>query len=298
MSRHVGMSDLSPGAVVVVDGVEWLVESFAPQYRHIQLRRGDGTTMQTTVRALLTGPASRAPVGATTLGTDAGSRQPVTLADLTRDQRELALLRLAHVLEVETGFRGGDPLRPGPGEPRAGYDPDATTLTARRLAKVAELQALDPQDARRLGFAHVSPAHAGAAGCGLSPVRGRCGDPGQLGTPQRWAVEYHRTGPRGDLRGAGRDAAPVADQHDGAASACLPVRAGEVRLTGAGAVLRDAAAGLAGMVPSRRRPAAPTSIDSPGRRSSAIRWSPARHHPMTPRWPNIGPTGGANGSHR
>jgi hypothetical protein len=53
MSQHVGMLDLSPGAVVVVDGVEWLVESFAPQYGHIQLHPGDGATMQTTVRALL-----------------------------------------------------------------------------------------------------------------------------------------------------------------------------------------------------------------------------------------------------
>ncbi|GIE93915.1 DDE-type integrase/transposase/recombinase [Paractinoplanes rishiriensis] len=156
MSQHVGMLDLSPGAVVVVDGVEWLVESFAPQYGHIQLHRGDGTTMQTTVRALLTGPAHRAPVNALILGTDSATRQPMTLADLTQDQRELALVRLGHVLEVETGFRGGDPLRPAPGEPRRGYDPNATTLTARRLAKVAELQALDPQDARRLGFAHVS----------------------------------------------------------------------------------------------------------------------------------------------
>ena len=47
-------------------------------------------------------------------------------------------------------------ITPGPGGPRIGYDPRSTTLTARRLRKVAELQALDPQDARRLGFAHVS----------------------------------------------------------------------------------------------------------------------------------------------
>jgi hypothetical protein len=154
MNQRAGILDLSPGANVVADGAEWLVESFAPQYGHVQLRRGDGT-MQTTVRALLTGPTCHPPADALTLETDA-ARQPVTLADLTPEQRELALLRLAHVLEVETGFRGGDPLRPGPGEPRRGYDPDATSLTSRRLAKVAELKAIDPQDARRLGFAHVS----------------------------------------------------------------------------------------------------------------------------------------------
>lgn len=51
-------------------------------------------------------------------------------------------LRAAHVLETETGFRGGDPLRPGPGEPRPAFDPQATTLGQRRRAKIAELQAL------------------------------------------------------------------------------------------------------------------------------------------------------------
>jgi hypothetical protein len=156
MSRRVGILDLSPGAVVVADGLEWLVESFAPQYGHVSLHRGDGMTMQTTVRALLSGHACRAPAGSPTPVTGSTARRPVMLADLTVEQRELALLRLAHVLEVETGFRGGDPLRPGPGEPRRGYDPHTTTLTARRLAKVAELKALDDQDARRLGFAHVS----------------------------------------------------------------------------------------------------------------------------------------------
>ena len=45
---------------------------------------------------------------------------------------ELAQLRMAHLLEVATGFRSGDPLRPGPAEPKPEYDPDTTTLTARR----------------------------------------------------------------------------------------------------------------------------------------------------------------------
>ena len=45
---------------------------------------------------------------------------------------ELAQLRMAHLLEAATGFRSGDPLRPGPAEPKPEYDPDTTTLTARR----------------------------------------------------------------------------------------------------------------------------------------------------------------------
>lgn len=65
---------------------------------------------------------------------------------------ELTELRMTHLLEVATGFRSGDPFHPGPGEPRAEYDPVTTTLTERRHAKVAELAALDPQHAKLLGL--------------------------------------------------------------------------------------------------------------------------------------------------
>jgi hypothetical protein len=61
-------------------------------------------------------------------------------------------LRAAHVLETETGFRGGDPLRPAAGEPRPAFDPQATTLQQRRQAKVAELKALGAEEAALLGL--------------------------------------------------------------------------------------------------------------------------------------------------
>jgi hypothetical protein len=156
MRKLAGVLSLSPGAAVVLDGVEWLVDSFEPQYGHVSLDRGDGQWIRTTVRALLAGQGRGPSAGPTAPAAASTDHQPVGLADLTAGQRELALLRFAHIQEVETGFRGGDPFRPGPGEPRAGYDSRSTTLTARRLTKVAELQALDPQDARRLGFARVS----------------------------------------------------------------------------------------------------------------------------------------------
>ena len=70
-------------------------------------------------------------------------RQPVQLGDLSPAQRDLVLLRLAHLLEVETGFRSGTPYRAEPGEPRAGYDPTAVSLGQRRRTKVAELAALE-----------------------------------------------------------------------------------------------------------------------------------------------------------
>nr|WP_251061721.1 transposase [Streptomyces sp. ISL-100] len=59
-------------------------------------------------------------------------------------------------MEVNCGFRSGDPFRPEPGEPRPEYDPDRTTLTERRSAKAAELSALRREEARLLlGVAHV-----------------------------------------------------------------------------------------------------------------------------------------------
>ena len=82
-------------------------------------------------------------------GTAAGARGPGGPAAF---ERELAGLRMAHLLEVETGFRNGDPGRAPPGEPRPEYDPAATTLTRRRQAKVAEFAALDRDQARLLGL--------------------------------------------------------------------------------------------------------------------------------------------------
>jgi len=52
--------------------------------------------------------------------------------------REAAEL-LGHLNEAWFGYRSGDPLRPSPGEPRAGFDPALTTLGVRLEAKAAEL---------------------------------------------------------------------------------------------------------------------------------------------------------------
>ncbi|NEB40128.1 hypothetical protein [Streptomyces sp. SID14515] len=62
---------------------------------------------------------------------------------------------MAHLLEVGTGFRSGNSEDPRPGEPRPCYDPAITTLTERRWAKVAELAAMDRQEARLLGLDRV-----------------------------------------------------------------------------------------------------------------------------------------------
>jgi hypothetical protein len=148
--------DLSVGAGIVLAGVQWTVVAFEPQYGHVLLGRLDGEQHQTTVRALLHHPDRRQSAGPEGLPAASRGRQPAVLSDLTEQQQERLRLRVAHLLEAETGFRSGDPLRPAPGEPRAAYDPATTTLGARRQAKVAELGALDGEAARLLGLERVS----------------------------------------------------------------------------------------------------------------------------------------------
>ncbi|MGW4995434.1 transposase [Streptomyces mirabilis] len=147
--------DLSPGAGVVLDGTQWTVERREPQLGRVQLVASDGVRQQVSFRFLANHPDCRPSSRTASAGADRG-RQSKTVEDLKKGRRELVELRMAHLLEVATGFRSGDRLRPGPGEPKPEYDPDATTLTGRRRAKVAELRAMDRQQAKLLGLDAVS----------------------------------------------------------------------------------------------------------------------------------------------
>ena len=114
--------DLTPGAVVVLDGGEWTVERREPHLGRVHLVSG-GRRPAAGQPAVPGQPPGLLAVVAD-IGRGAGrGRQPRTPGDLTPGRRELAELRMAHLLEVATGFRGGDPLRPGPGEPKPEYDP-------------------------------------------------------------------------------------------------------------------------------------------------------------------------------
>jgi transposase InsO family protein len=146
--------DLSPGASLVLDGREWTVERREPHLGRVQLVAGDGARRQVSFRLLASCVECRASSRTAASGADRG-RQPKTVKDLDAGKLKLAHLRMAHLLEVETGFRSGDHLHPGPGEPRPEYHPDTTTVTARRMAKVAELKAMDPEEARLLGLDSV-----------------------------------------------------------------------------------------------------------------------------------------------
>ncbi|MFJ2374531.1 hypothetical protein ACIOZL_17190 [Streptomyces sp. NPDC087769] len=148
------MVDLSPGARLVMDGREWTVEWREPHLGRVQLVAADGERRMASFRFLANNPDCRASSRMSESGVER-ARQVRTAGDQPDGRRELALLRMAHLLEMETGFRGGDPLALGPGEPRPGYDTATTTVSQRRRAKAAELAALDPQQARLLGLASV-----------------------------------------------------------------------------------------------------------------------------------------------
>jgi hypothetical protein len=167
--------ELFEGCDLVIDGEPWRVERLEPYWGKVILRSADGPgrQRQTTLAALMRHRDCRVLTRTSERG-----RQPGTWTDLTEFQQQLLELRLAHLLEVETGYRGGDPLRAGSGEPRPEYDPALVPLvTDRRQAKVAELRGLrerEPDHARLLGLTKVS-----------------------LRTLERWAARYYRWGVMG-----------------------------------------------------------------------------------------------------
>jgi len=174
--------DLIEGCELVMNGQPWRVERLEPYWGKVVLRpAGDpgGQVRQATIAALMHHRDCRVSTRSMPEVPAAGrGRQPATRKDLSEQQRQLLELRLAHLLEAETGFRSGDPFRAGPGEPRPDYDPALVPLvTDRRRAKAAELAVLrerEPEHARMLGLGKVS-----------------------LRTLERWAARYRRWGVMG-----------------------------------------------------------------------------------------------------
>jgi hypothetical protein len=154
MAGQAGLLELSAGSLLRLDGTEWTVAAIEAQHGRVLLRAGEDERWRS-IRWLVHHPGCQA------VADGAGEPvrpdgQPPSLDDLTGYQREMVRLRVAHLLEAETGFRGGDPQHPGPGEPRPGYDPLRTTLGQRRRAKVAELKAFGADEAGLLGLGRVS----------------------------------------------------------------------------------------------------------------------------------------------
>lgn len=146
--------DVSVGSVLVLDGAQWRVERGEPHAGRVHLVGLDGSRRCVSFRFLAHHPDCHSSSLTASEGASRG-RQPKSPRDLSEDRLKLVKLRFAHLQEVRTGFRSGDRLRPEPGEPKPQYDPDSTTATARRLAKVAELEAMGRQEAKLLALDQV-----------------------------------------------------------------------------------------------------------------------------------------------
>ncbi|WP_051885899.1 DDE-type integrase/transposase/recombinase [Streptomyces hygroscopicus] len=154
MTGGVGLLEVRAGSRLRFDGLDWSVAGIEPQFGRVLLRSEDGRAERRSFRWLMQHPDCRV-LAAIPVATTA-ERQPPTWGDLTEAQQTKARLRAAHLLEAETGYRSGDPRLVEPGEPREAYDPDHTTLSQRRQAKVAELKALGRDEAAALGLDHIS----------------------------------------------------------------------------------------------------------------------------------------------
>ena len=146
------LRQLAMGSRLALNGVEWIVESIEPQFGRLRLAHEDGRVDERSIRWLVHHPDVR-PLGARQ---PEQRQQPAgqmrSQEDLTDIQLQRAMIRAEHVRETATGFRDGHPSRARPGEPRSAYDPDRTTLTQRRQAKIDELSAIPPHEAELLGL--------------------------------------------------------------------------------------------------------------------------------------------------
>ncbi|MFE7369537.1 transposase [Streptomyces anulatus] len=148
--------DLAPGLGLRINGIDWTVREVLAPTAGVVLEGSDGQQQRQSIRWLMHHPDCHPAKGQRDSRPRGRSHQPVSSQDLTEEQLARARMRAEHVLEAETGFRSGHPSRARPGEPRPAYDPQETTVTQRRQAKVAELAALNPLEAAMLGLAHMS----------------------------------------------------------------------------------------------------------------------------------------------
>ena len=105
MTDQAGLLDLSAGSALLLAGTEWTVSSIAAQHGRVLLSSG-GEERWRSIRWLVHHPDCR-PVPGDAAEPARPAGQPPVLDDLTDYQREVVRLRVAHLLEAETGFRGG-----------------------------------------------------------------------------------------------------------------------------------------------------------------------------------------------
>ncbi|MFH9349707.1 transposase [Kitasatospora sp. NPDC017646] len=151
-----GLLILTPGVQLELNSGTWTVEEIEPHLGRVVLVAGDGERQRRPLRWLMNHPGLRALPSADAPSRSSSSRRSAVLSDLTDDQLKRARIRAEHVLEAETGYRGGHFSRTLPHEPRPAYDPATTTLSERRRAKSEELQGLVASEAEALGLRFMS----------------------------------------------------------------------------------------------------------------------------------------------
>lgn len=133
--------EMTPGAVVVLDGIEYTVVAVDWIIQTVTLlRAGDDERITWTldeVHACRVSAFGGRPTA------------PPRIELLRAEDRKIAQRRLAHALEAATGYRSGTPDVALPHEPRPQYDPERTPAYQRRAAKAEEL-ATDPDKAEVL----------------------------------------------------------------------------------------------------------------------------------------------------
>jgi len=123
--------DLDVGTDVTIDGV--VLQVFAVKGDVVLLCDGNGESMRASLAGLAVSDAVNISPGT---GRELSAPSvPNVASHLLERAEEL----MAHVQEVETGFRSGDPARRLPDEPRPDYDPDRS-VKERVRAKAAELR--------------------------------------------------------------------------------------------------------------------------------------------------------------
>lgn len=93
--------DLSPGAGIVLNDVEWLVERQEPHLGRVHLVRADGDRQRVSFRFLVNDPHCRPSSRTAAEGADRG-RQPATWSDVKPEKRPLMEQRFAHLMEVRS----------------------------------------------------------------------------------------------------------------------------------------------------------------------------------------------------
>jgi hypothetical protein len=105
----------------------------------VVLKDYHGRLMRLAVRELLLSDRARViPDGPGPMSGDPDELASVTLAELTKPERDAVLERAAHIREVLTGYRSGSAELACEGEPSAQFDP-GLPLTRRYESKAAEL---------------------------------------------------------------------------------------------------------------------------------------------------------------